>query len=309
MKVVKARCESEELLTFRSLNLRMSLSPSDAHYYSNLEKGYIGELAFDRLAETHLSDDWLAVNDLLLEHHNRVFQIDSILMRNGRMFLNDVKNFDGDYMMKDGLWYTASGNEVDDPLEQLDRCESRLRRLCHDLGFSYPIESHLVFVNPEFYLYQAPLNLPIIFPSHLNRYMNQLKMKTGKLTESDVKLAQKLASLHKKKSPFTRVPPYTYEQLKKGQACFCGRGFMKVHNRETLICSVCERVEPVELAVLLNVAELKRLFPDLKITTFVVQDWWKILSIKTIRRILIRNFEQVGKTKDVYYIVSDEKKN
>jgi hypothetical protein len=308
MIVVKARCESEELLMFRSLNLRMGLCSNDAHYFSNLEKGYQGELAFDRMAEAHLSDDWLAVNDLLLEHHNRIFQIDSVLVRNGRMFLNDVKNFDGDYMMKDGLWYTAAGNEVDDPLEQLGRCEVRLRRLCHDLGFSYPIESRLVFVNPEFYLFQAPLNLPIILPAHLNRYMNQLKMKTGKFTECDLKLARRLASLHKKKSPITRVPPYTYEQLKKGLGCACVHGFMKVYNKETLVCSVCNRVESAELAVLRNVRELRMLFPDLKITTFVVHDWCKILTIKTIHRILLKHFKKVGKTKDVYFIGVDENK-
>lgn len=307
MIVVKTRCESEELLTFRSLNLRMSLSFGDAHYYSNLEKGYLGELEFDRIAASQLSDDWLAVNDLLLEHHNRIFQIDSLLLRNGKIFLNDVKNFDGDYLMKDDNWCTASGKEVDNPLKQLDQCESRLRQLCHALGFSFPIESRLVFVNPEFYLFQAPLNLPIIYPAHLNLYMNQLKMKSGKVTERDFKLAKKLASLHMKKSPFSRVPSYRYEQLKKGIACASGDGFMRVSNKETLVCSKCGCIESVETAVLRNVAELKRLFPDLKITTFVVQDWCEILSIKTIRRILIKNFEQVGRTKDVYYVASDDK--
>jgi hypothetical protein len=94
MIVVKARCESEELLMFRSLKLRMGLSGDDAHYYSNLEKGFKGECKFDQLAVQHLSDDWLAVNDLLLENNNRVFQIDSLLLRQGMIFLNDVKNFD-----------------------------------------------------------------------------------------------------------------------------------------------------------------------------------------------------------------------
>jgi hypothetical protein len=305
---VKDRCESEELLMFRSLNLRIGLTSSDAHYYSNLEKGFEGEVKFDQLVGQHLSDEWLAVNDLLLEHHNRTFQIDSVLVRCGTIFLNDVKNFDGDYMLKDGIWYTASGNEVDDPLKQLDRCESHLRRLSRDLGFSLPIESRLVFVNPEFYLFQAPLNLPIIFPAQLNRYMNQLKMKSGKFNERDLKLAQELASLHKKKSPFTRVPPYTYDQLKKGLACACGRGFMNVCNKETLVCPICSRLESVEMAVLRNVSELKRLFPDLKITTSTVYDWCKILSIKTIHRILLKNFKKMGKTKDVYFICADESK-
>jgi hypothetical protein len=281
----------------------MVLSFSDAHYYSNLEKGYVGELEFDRMAESHLSDDWLAVNDLLLEHHNRIFQIDSLFLRNGRIFLNDVKNFEGDYVIKDRTWFTAFGNEVDNPLKQLDQCESRLRQLCHHLGFSFPIESRLVFVNPEFYLFQAPLNLPIIYPAHLNRYMKQLETKTGKLTERDFKLAQKLASLHMKKSPFSRVPSYSYEQLKKGLGCACGRGFMGVCNRETLVCSKCGCLESVESAVLRNVTELKMLFPDLKITTNVIYDWCGgIIRKRRIIGILMINFNHQGHGKSAHYV-------
>jgi hypothetical protein len=303
MIVVKARCESEELLTFRSLNVRMCLSFGDAHYYSNLEKGYRGELEFDRMAESHLSDDWIAVNDLLLKYHNKIFQIDSLFVRHGLIFLNDVKNFDGDYIIKDRQWFTAFGNEIDDPLEQIDRCESRLRQLCHNLGFSFPIESRLVFVNPEFYLFQAPLNLPIIYPAHLNRYMNQLNEKTGKLTERDFKLTKKLASLHIRKSPFTNVPPYTYEQLKKGIACASGDGFMRVSNKEKLVCSKCGCVESVETAVLRNVAELKMLFPDLKITTNVIYDWCGgSIRKRRIMGILMVNFNYQGHGKSAHYI-------
>jgi hypothetical protein len=303
MIVVKARCESEELLMFRSLNLRMDLSSSDSHYYSFLEKGFMGEVEFDRMAALHLSDDWLAVNDLLLEHHNRMFQIDSLLLRNGRIFLNNVKNFEGDYVIKDRQWFTAFGNEMDNPLKQFDQCDSRLRQLCHDLGCSFPIESRLVFVNPEFYLFQAPLNLPIVYPAHLNRYMNQLKTKTGKLTERDFKLAQKLASLHIKKSPFSRVPSYRYEQLKKGLACGCERGFMYVHNKETLFCSKCGCIESVELAVLRNVKEFKMLFPNLNITTNIIYDWCGgIIRKRRIMGILMMNFNYQGHGKSAHYI-------
>jgi predicted nucleic acid-binding Zn ribbon protein len=205
--------------------------------------------------------------------------------------------------MNEGKWYTASGNEVDDPLEQLKRCESQLRRLLHDLGCSLPIESRLVFVNPIFYLFQAPMNLPIIVPAHLNRYMNQLKKKSGKLDDRHLSLAQKLASLHKKKSPFTRVPPYSYEQLKKGNICRYWCGFMDVFNKETLICRECGQKETVESAVLRNVAELKMMFRNLKITTFIVYEWCgSLLPIKTIRRILMRNFEYRGYGKSSHFV-------
>jgi hypothetical protein len=165
MKNIHERSESKKLKMFRSLNLRMKLNSKDSNYYSYLEKGFEGEKKFDRMLEQHLSDDWLAVNDLLLQYNNKRFQIDSLLKNKGTFHLYDVKYFDGDYFIKNGKWYSATGNEIDDPLEQLRRCESRLRRLFLSLGTNSPIESNLVFINPQFYLYQAPLGLPIIFLS------------------------------------------------------------------------------------------------------------------------------------------------
>lgn len=93
----------------------------------------------------------------------RGFQIDSVLKSGDTFRLYDVKNFDGDYFINNGKWYSQSGIEIDDPLEQLRKCESRLRRLLFSLGSTSPIESNLVFMNPQFYLYQAPLGLPISF--------------------------------------------------------------------------------------------------------------------------------------------------
>jgi hypothetical protein len=303
MKVVKARCESEELKMFRSLNLRMELTAKEANYFSHLVKGYEGECRFDRLVEQHLSDDWLAVNDLLLEN-NRIFQIDSRLLRYGMIFLNDVKNFEGDYYIKDGKWFTASGTEIDDPLDQLTRCESHLRRLLHHLGVSIPIVSHLVFVNPEFYLYQAPLNLPIVFPTQLKRFMNQLETTPGKLNNHYYHLAQKLVSLNIENPPVRHIPSYSYGQLKKGPACRCGRSFMKIFNQETLVCPDCGCMESVESAVLRNIGELKMLFPDLKITTFAVYDWCgMVFSKKKIWRILKKNFELRSNGRATYYAI------
>jgi hypothetical protein len=153
----------------------MKLNIKDSNYYSYLEKGFEGEKKFDLLLGQHLSEDWLAVNDLLLDYKHKRFQIDSILKTGGTFHLYDVKNFDGDYFINNGKWYSAAGIEIDDPLEQLRKCESRLRRLLFSLGSNSPIESNLVFMNPQFYLYQAPLGLPIIFYPQLPRHLCNLQ--------------------------------------------------------------------------------------------------------------------------------------
>ncbi|WP_260631690.1 hypothetical protein [Neobacillus niacini] len=77
--LLRGRTESDELLKMRSLNTRMKLSQEEKFYYFNLEKGYEGEVEFDRKAEI-LQEDRYFINDLLLKINHSYFQIDSTLI-------------------------------------------------------------------------------------------------------------------------------------------------------------------------------------------------------------------------------------
>lgn len=72
MMLVKRRSEPVELMSIRYLNTRMELTEKEKLQYSNLEKGYEGEVKFDHLAEI-LQEERLIINDLLLEVNNSYF--------------------------------------------------------------------------------------------------------------------------------------------------------------------------------------------------------------------------------------------
>jgi hypothetical protein len=317
--MVSKHCyESEELKLLRYLNDRMSLTFKEAKYYRNLEKGFEGEQKFEKWA-ANLSDDWLVLNDLLLEYNNTVFQIDSLALFQEKYYLFEVKNYEGDYFVKADKWYKRSGKEIKNPLIQLERCESSFRQLLQDLGFDAPIEAFVIFINPDFYLYQAPLDLPVIFPTQLNRFMDKLNMQSSKLhgkhsnklrnkhsnlSESKhSKLAQQLVSMHLEESPYTRIPQYHYNQLEKGVTCVACHSFLTIFTDRTLICNECDYREKITSAVLRSVEEFRILFPNRKITTNAIYEWCKIIkSKKTIRKILSRNFKPVGHSASSHYL-------
>ncbi|RIW37335.1 hypothetical protein D3H55_04670 [Bacillus salacetis] len=115
-------------------------------------------------------------------------------------------------------------------------------------------------------------------------------------------LANKLAAMHRTKNPFTQLPDYRYDQLRKGVVC--GRchslSVSKVKNQ--FICENCHTEEMLESAILRTIDEFKLLFPGRKITTSGILDWCgRELNAKTISRILKNNFHSFGKTKDTYY--------
>jgi hypothetical protein len=291
----KARTESHELLVLRLLHTRMKLTEDELKYYLNLEKGFVGEVQFDLLTEEHLSD-CLILNDLLLEVNNTKFQIDTTIIFQEIIFLSEVKNYEGDYFYESDIFYTFYGKEIKNPLEQLNRGKSLFRQLLQNLGYQLTVDGSVVFINPEFFLYQAPKNLPFIFPTQLNRFMKKLDKKPSKLNSMHTKLAEKLVSLHQTELSYGRLPDYSYEQQKKGMTCKTCRSFSVSVVGKKVVCNDCGCCcELVESAVLRMVDEIKLLFPGRKITTKDVHEWCQVVECKKrISRILERNFKTVG---------------
>jgi hypothetical protein len=299
---IKPRFESLELRILRSLNYRMKLSDKTRSHYLYLEKGFIGEKIFDDWVERYINGG-LNLNDLLIESSNSISQIDSLLLTQGKIHLFDVKNNEGDYFIEGDKWYTNCKIEIKNPVYQLKRCETLLRRLLQTYGFNPPIESHLVFVNPEFHLYQAPINLPIVYPTQIKRFLEKLNMKTSSPTADDYKLAEQLLSVHMKESPYTRLPEYSFEMLDKGIVSSCCGLFLQVLNEDSLVCSKCHHEESTTSAVSRSIEEFVFLFPHMKITTNIIHEWCGVIkSKKAIRRIILLKYKITGHGKYTYYV-------
>ncbi|MBM7584460.1 hypothetical protein JOC86_000997 [Bacillus pakistanensis] len=290
----KSRSEPAELLILKTLNTRMNLANKDKQHYFNLKKGYEGEILFDSLTEK-LQDECLILNDLLLKLNNTIFQIDSLIIHSEGIYLFEVKNFDGDYYYESDRLYKKPKLEINNPLNQLNRNESLLRQLIQYLGFTIPIYASVVFINPEFTLYQSPLNKPFIFPTQVNGYLKTLKAIPSKLIGKHKVLADKLISLHIKDSPFKLIPTYDYDRLRKGITCGKCTSFTISVEGKKCVCKVCGYEEMVTTAIIQNVIEFKLLFPDRKITTNGIYEWCnEVKSQKVIRKILKENFKIVG---------------
>lgn len=291
----KSRSESDEIKILRFLNLRMELDEKDKKRFRNLVKGFEGEVMFDALTEK-LQSPSLILNDLLLEANNSKFQLDSLIIFQEKINLFEVKNYEGDFYFEGDRFYALPKKEYKNPLLQLQRSESLLRQLLETLGYRIPIEAYVVFINPQFTCYKAPLNEPIIYPNQLNRFMKKLNMLSSNLNTRNMKLAEKLVSLHQIELPYDRLPPYKYGQLKKGLSCKKCYSFLLYVKGYKVICNECGCEELVDSAVLRGVEEIKILFPEKKITTILVQEWCKVVeSKKTIRRILKQNYSVEGK--------------
>ncbi|WP_216647553.1 nuclease-related domain-containing protein [Bacillus sp. THAF10] len=291
---------------FNSLHQRMDLTVKDKQYLDNLRKGYEGEIKFDCLLEEHLHSDCLILNDLLLRHHNSVFQIDSLLLFQDSLYLFEVKNFEGDFIYRDDRFYlkNKTKTEITSPLVQLQRCETLFRQLLQKLGYQTPVHAFVAFVHPEFTLYQAPIDKPLLFPSQLKRTLGHLNVKKSVISPSMKALASQLVSLHITDYPFENVPSYDFAGLRKGIRCGgCGDLNTGIYegNRNRIVCYECGYKGNLSESVVRNVKEFNLLFPEKRVTTNNVSIWCGGISTRVVRRILIKHFDKKGERHHTYY--------
>lgn len=300
----KNREESKELKILRSLNLRMELPAEEKKHYLNLKKGYEGEVQFDRLTEEGgLDKKFLILNDLLLKCDKTTFQIDTTIITQQTIILSEIKNFEGNYYFHDKNFYNCTtDNIITNPLEQLNRIKILLLKMLKKNRFNILIDGYLIFINPEFYLYEAPRNEPIVFYTQRYQFLRNLNAKPANINEFHYNLAKFLVQQHITDSPYTQLPQYRYECLRKGKNCRrCLSFLVKVHDK-VFACLQCGYQEGIENGVLHIVEEIKLLFPEMKITLNVVDEWCQSsIPNWTIRRILQKHFRTIGYGQWTYY--------
>lgn len=290
----KNRSEPEDLRVMKALNYRMELPDKDKQYYLNLQKGFEGEVLFDEYLQ-RIEIESFILNDLLFELNHSHFQIDSLLISQDHLHLFEVKNYEGEFYFEGEKFKKINGVEVKNPMLQLDRNESLFRQLMHSFHLKIPIRAYLIFINPEFTLYQAPLDRRIILPTNLNRLIQQIDTQKSTLNNQHARLSEKLLSAHLTKSPFSKVPEYDYNELRKGVFCESCGTVMEEYQGHIFTCKKCAMNEKTDKVVLRNVQEYKLLFPHKKISTNSIFEWCGgVFPKKTIKQILKKNFEIAG---------------
>lgn len=217
------------------------------------------------------------------------FQIDSLLLLGRKVYLYEVKNFKGEFYHESSKIFLSSGTEIKNPFSKLLETTSSLRRLLQQMGYSYPIEAAIVFVNPSFTFFQAPRDLPILFLSQLDWHFAKLNHSRVPLSNDLKRLALQLVKRH-------------YADLKRGATCLQSGSFSLYEKGYRICCRQCDYVDWPTNVLLRCAEEFRLFFPDRKLTTSALQDWCQVIdSPQIVRRVLKENFASIGNSSDRHY--------
>lgn len=302
-----APTKSTPLKQLEILRKRTTLSLEQQRIYARLSTGYIGELHLSELLHNHLNLKAVKLFDLHLKIGESECQIDSLLIFQNECILLEVKHYQGDFTIKNDGWYMMTNEEIKNPIAQLQRTELLLKRLFKEEKISLNIRPFILFTNPEFHLYEAPENFPVVFPTQLNRFIQKLHKIPCHITERHHEITERLKSKHLLSSSYESKIQYKHELLKKGVTCKKCEGFMELIGRKHMSCTKCNFAESIFDSIVRSVYEFHTLFPERKITTPAISEWiGQTISDHYLRVILSEQFISIGKARATHYVLDKE---
>lgn len=283
---------------------RKDLLSTAEQQYNRQYKGLIGERMLATSFKKINNEKALPLYGLLFTANETEFQIDCLLLTNEAIFLLEVKNYTGNYYIKDNkIYFLQTNKEITSPFLQLERSAFLFNKLLEQLQVTIEVRPYIAFVNNSFTLYQAPPHLPIIFPTQIKRFIQKTNANNTPLTNQTKSLAQLLISHHQKKSAYEQLPSYKFDELNRGVFCAICRKQLYRKNKLYFTCTTCDTLVHIDFIILHATAEYHTLFPTRSITTKHINDWCdKAFSNNTVRNVLQNNLKTIPNGRYTHYL-------
>src|SRR5699024_1513219 len=179
-----------------------------------------GERAFAHLLQRSLRKEYIVLYDVSFENSSGNFQMDCLIICEAQIYLLEIKHFRGDYYFQDNnLYQLKTRKRIKNPFYQLQRCEDLLLETLQKYNLHYTVYSHVIFNHPTFTLYQAPIQLSMILPTQIERFVQKLNRQAVRSTSSEKSLVERLYRGHQEHCRFERLPDYHDKNLRKGILC------------------------------------------------------------------------------------------
>ncbi|MHC0552958.1 nuclease-related domain-containing protein [Salinicoccus sp. CNSTN-B1] len=254
------RRKSKELLFYEALEARCSLTGQEGKRLRALRRGFEGESAYDALWETIGHDHLLIFRDIWLQVGNAVLQADALIIDDGQVTVNEIKNYSGLYRLENAVWSVNGYRISEDPVAQVRRTVGKLTYIKSKGGHSFQIDGKVIFINPDFNLISDSEadNLHIINRAMLKPYMGDVAAGYAGREASDIAETIKSCIID---DPM-RVPELDPGRINPGIRCArCSAVDLSI-GRYAVECRQCSHHETIERLVVRAIVDYSNLFPD-----------------------------------------------
>lgn len=262
-------------------------------------RGYFGEVAFDKLSDKSLNNG-ITLRNLNYIVNNKIFQIDSLILMNGDLYIFEVKDFTSDLYYVDGQYYYADQSPCERINNQMERTPKLFTLLLKNSQLHYNFHYYHAFINPTHKVYGYHATDKILEQARICKFISEnSQMPVGAY---DIECCEKLLSLQDISDPFNFRTPHNFHNFKKGVLCECMKSFYTKHSNRKYKCSSCNKIIDCDHLLDSAIQEIKLIFPDERITTHILKAWTKsLVSREKIRLFLNKRYRRHQLGSIIYY--------
>ncbi|HLQ41202.1 MAG TPA: nuclease-related domain-containing protein [Tetragenococcus sp.] len=140
------RRKSKKHQLLQTIQSRCELAQIERQELDRLEKGFQGELRMDQMVNEFLTGEIVVIDDLTLKYKGSLVQIDKIIIAGNTLYLIDMKNYRGNYILQNNNWYCGDKLLTANILEQLRRAVRLLIQLLQENQLYLKVVGVLAFV-------------------------------------------------------------------------------------------------------------------------------------------------------------------
>lgn len=279
----------ESLKVLEILYKRMPFNSELVEEYFVVRKGYEGECKFYNLI-SQKGFPMIVLHDVLIKKIGTA-QIDFIVIMATRIYLFEVKNFEGTVHHK-GDDFIKNNYKLDrNPLNRAKNGFDILDGILRANHVRIPAEWKLVFINESFTLYGHQPEVPILLLPQLEEFFEKMAKTSAPLTNYHYKIAHLIRNSRPESNLYKSDYKYDYESLEKGIWCDKCESAKMINKHRYLKCSGCSKTEPKIDGVKRSIAEFKLLFPDKILTARILKDWCGNIIGETFSRCVIKEMD------------------
>ncbi|WP_017548065.1 nuclease-related domain-containing protein [Salinicoccus carnicancri] len=296
------RQKPQELIYHEALSNRSILSDKEQRKLAALSSGHAGECEYDRLFDAAGHGGLLIYRDIWMKVDEAVIQADSLIVADGVVAVDEVKNFSGDYKYAGGEWTVRGRPGYEDPLAQVSRTAGRLVRLGGRMPYRFDVQKKVVFVNPDMNLeFNSEENQRfIVGRSRLRDHFKALgRLSAGPAAHENARAFRRFFIRNPMPLPVT-----DFKRIRMGNYCYaCGVFDLHV-GKYKVVCRRCGYTETTERMFVRSLIDFSVLFHDRKMTSAGMSLFVShVLKPRTVRKYLSKYCHVRGSNRATYYVI------
>lgn len=299
---VTERNKSVHHIYLEVLKTRTELDRKEKRQLEWYRSGHMGEVEYDAVLDEVGHGSLYVFRDIWLAIQDSKVQVDTFIIADGIMIVNEIKNYSGNYSYENGVWKVRNQQISEDPVSQISIAANKLLKMRYELSTHFEIQKEIVFVNP--YMIFGPTDYKnadiFVMRNRLKQYFRSLHNNTvGRSAEI---LAEEIAGrIIDNPHP---TPETDKSRLRFGINCHKCSSFDILKKRFCLACRSCGYVEPFERLVVRAAVECSVLFPGEAVTGRRIYEFLGgEINYQTVQRRMSQYFVIEGSGKQCHYQV------